>query len=673
MSDINIPGVSSRFNTNKIVEDLLKVEKAPLTKMEARAEKLESDKTIWQNLKTRISELTTQCASLYNYDNPFGERVVSSSDDAVTATAVRNADLTEHAIKVIQTAAADKLISSPIDENTKIPAGHYVFKIGEKDVSYFFNGGSPKVFVDGLNRRSPDLLRAQIIQSKPGEHVILLESKLTGAANTIDFKNDAADLAQQIGWIRKTEQSPSQIQGEPVFVGSFGSTNSYNISKTSEQCLINPREQITIPFTPKDESRLSMQIKVVDLSDSPSFQAAQKSFELGIIGSASFKDVTLTNEISLFPQDNIPHSSPDTSKEIISDTIRIYIEGDQGQRQIPLTEPAGTPQIISFSSAELNGPIRRIRIENDSRHYAVLLDSVFISDDSNETNNSGKRGVNAIETARDAIFEYDGIKLTRPNNRIDDVNDQITFTLNAPTANPVSLKVETNTETVKDKVIQFAYHYNKLIEDITVYTTRDEKVISELSYLDEAEKEEKKKILGALQGDITLIQVKNRLQEIINNSYDIQSPDQISMLFQLGIGSNLSAYSGYSAAKMRGYLEIDENKLEDAVRNHITDLEKIFGYDTNNDYITDNGIAFLLNQYLTSFSKQGGIIDGKIQTFNQQITQQEKNITNFNDRMEKKEADYKRQFGNMEAMYERLKDSSRALDSLNNSNNGNNK
>ena len=95
-------------------------------------------------------------------------------------------------------------------------------------------------------------------------------------------------------------------------------------------------------------------------------------------------------------------------------------------------------------------------------------------------------------------------------------------------------------------------------------------------------------------------------------------------------------------------------------------------YNTNNDYITDNGIAFLLNRYLSSFSKQGGIIDGKIQTFNQQITQQEKNITNFNDRMEKKEADYKRQFGNMEAMYERLKDSSRALDSLNSSN-GNNK
>ena len=239
------------------------------------------------------------------------------------------------------------------------------------------------------------------------------------------------------------------------------------------------------------------------------------------------------------------------------------------------------------------------------------------------------------------------------------------------TSNPVSLKVETNAEAVKDKIIEFAYNYNKLIEDINIYSTRDEKVLDELSYLEPAEREEKEKVLGVLQGDVTLIQTKNRLQQIVNNSYDIQSPDQISMLFQLGIGSNLSAYSGYSASRMRGYLEIDETKLDEAVRNNINDLQKIFGFDTNNDYITDNGIAFLMNEYLTSFSQQGGIIDGKIQTYDRQIAQQERDITNFNDRMEKKEADYKRQFGNMEAMYERLKDSSRALDSLNTNNRNN--
>lgn len=671
MSDINIPGVTSRFNTNKIVEDLMKVEKAPLTKMEARAEKLESDKTIWQNLRTRISDLSNQCASLYNYDNPFGERVVSSSNDAVTATAVRNADLTEHTVKVIQTASADKLISLPVSPDSKIPAGHYIFRIGEKEISYFFNGGNPKVFVDGLNRRAQNLLRAQIIQARPGEQVILLESKITGAANTIRFEGDTIELANQIGWIQSATAASPAASREPVPVGAFERSNPYNLSKTADECLINPREHISVPVNSEGEKTLSFTLRVIDLSaTSEAYRKTQEPFRPGIIGSASFKDVTLTNEISLFPQQPTSPSSSPLSRETPSESIRVYIEGADGERQIPLTEPTGSPQLISLSSAESNGKFRSIRIENDSHQYAVILGDAFLTENNTQARQSEK-GVNAIETARDAVFEYDGIKLTRPVNKIDDVNDQITFTLNAPTADPVSLKVETDVETVKDKVIEFAYHYNKLLEDINVYTTKDDKVISELSYLDDTEKEAKKELLGTLQGDITLIQIKNRLQQIINNSYDIQSPNQISMLFQLGIGSNLSAYSGYSASKMRGYLEIDENKLNDSVRNHIEDLEKIFGYDTNNDYITDNGIAYLLNQYLASFSKQGGIIDGKIQTFDQQITQQEKSITNFNERMEKKEADYKRQFGNMEAMYERLKDSSRALDSLNSGNNNN--
>ena len=91
----------------------MKVEKVPLTTMESRVEELQTDKAVWQNLRTRISALSNQCASMYNYDNPFAERIVSSSDNAVTATAVRNADLTEHSVRVIQTAAADKLLSSP--------------------------------------------------------------------------------------------------------------------------------------------------------------------------------------------------------------------------------------------------------------------------------------------------------------------------------------------------------------------------------------------------------------------------------------------------------------------------------------------------------------------------------------------------------------------------------
>lgn len=645
----------------------MKVEKVPLTTMESRVEELQTDKAVWQNLRTRISALSNQCASMYNYDNPFAERIVSSSDNAVTATAVRNADLTEHSVRVIQTAAADKLLSSPLSKKTEIPAGHYVFAAGNKNVSYFFNGGNPKSFVDGLNRRAPDFLRAQIVQTTPDEQVILLESKLTGAANALRFEGDAKQLAESIGWISPQAISNTETQKNSVSVAAFTQSNPYQVSHSPDTCLVNPKEIISIPLNTENEQQISLKVKTVDLSQTPAFQANKKPFEMNIIGTASFEDVTLTNEVSLLPenfnQDSVSSNvSPDES-------IFLTVETPEGDRRIPWPKSPTSNEELSLVLDELNGSAKSLRIENQSDQFALILGEVTVSQA--PKNETSQRSANAIETARDAIFEYDGIKLTRPVNQIADVNDQITFTLNAPTSNPVSLKVETNAEAVKDKIIEFAYNYNKLIEDINIYSTRDEKVLDELSYLEPAEREEKEKVLGVLQGDVTLIQTKNRLQQIVNNSYDIQSPDQISMLFQLGIGSNLSAYSGYSASRMRGYLEIDETKLDEAVRNNINDLQKIFGFDTNNDYITDNGIAFLMNEYLTSFSQQGGIIDGKIQTYDRQIAQQERDITNFNDRMEKKEADYKRQFGNMEAMYERLKDSSRALDSLNTNNRNN--
>ena len=665
MPDITIPGVSSRFNTDKIVEDLMKVEKIPLTKMEARVEELEADKNVWRNLQNRISTLSAQCTSMYNYDNPFAERVVSSSDNAVTATAVRNADLTEHLVKVIQTAAGDKLITSPIEQDSKIPAGHYVFAIGEKDVSYFFNGGSPKSFVDGLNRRSSDLLRAQIIQARPGEQVILLESRLTGADNAIRFEGDAKQLAEHLGWIRPVRQSDG-LRTTSVDLSPYTQSNPYRIQYPDSGCLLNPGESISVAIESGNAESLLIRLKTVDLSENPDFKSGKKPFSMDIIGTATFKSVTLLNETSVLP-DEISSGFP-SEAETPAETVFITVKGSSDSRKMPLIRSVGDTEEWTLSLSEFGEIPHSVFMENRSERLAVAVESISISERTGSSGNADERGVNAIETARDAVFEYDGIKLTRPVNQINDVNDQITFTLNAPTSEPVSLKVGTNAEAVKDKIIEFTYNYNKLIEDINIYSTRDEKILDELSYLEPAEREEKEKVLGILQGDVTLIQTKNRLQQIVNNSYDIQSPDQISMLFQLGIGSNLSAYSGYSAARMRGYLEIDEAKLDEAVRNNINDLQKIFGFDTNNDYITDNGIAFLMNEYLTSFSQQGGIIDGKIQTYDRQIAQQERDITNFNDRMEKKEADYKRQFGNMEAMYERLKDSSRALDSLNTNN-----
>ncbi|MDR2370673.1 MAG: flagellar hook protein, partial [Treponema sp.] len=92
MSDIYVPGVKSRFNTEKLIEDLMKVERAPRDRVEKNVESLETSKGYWQEVGRRISSLRDSSQQLYSFQNPFNERRASSQDESViTASATREA------------------------------------------------------------------------------------------------------------------------------------------------------------------------------------------------------------------------------------------------------------------------------------------------------------------------------------------------------------------------------------------------------------------------------------------------------------------------------------------------------------------------------------------------------------------------------------------------------
>ncbi|MDR0447743.1 MAG: hypothetical protein LBH07_03655, partial [Treponema sp.] len=55
MSDIYLPGVKSRFNTEKLIEDLMKVERIPRDRAEKQIETFQTEKGYWQELGRRIS------------------------------------------------------------------------------------------------------------------------------------------------------------------------------------------------------------------------------------------------------------------------------------------------------------------------------------------------------------------------------------------------------------------------------------------------------------------------------------------------------------------------------------------------------------------------------------------------------------------------------------------
>ena len=73
MSDISIPGVTNKYNTEKIIKGLVNAEKIPLTRMERDRDTLKKRKTVWQDLNRRLSTLRDDAKQLYGFQNPFEE------------------------------------------------------------------------------------------------------------------------------------------------------------------------------------------------------------------------------------------------------------------------------------------------------------------------------------------------------------------------------------------------------------------------------------------------------------------------------------------------------------------------------------------------------------------------------------------------------------------------
>jgi flagellar hook-associated protein 2 len=204
--------VKSRFNTEKLVENLMKVERIPRERTEKNIETQEVRKTYWKDLGTRITSLRESARFLFSFQNPFNDRVaVSSDEDSITARATREAVEQEYRFNVKQLAQADRFLSPPLDEKMKIEAGNYAFSVGKEEISVNFRGGSLREFAEALNRRGRDKIGASLITVQPGTKSLLIESKVTGAENRLGFSGDAELLAIKLGILEQTNDSRRTI------------------------------------------------------------------------------------------------------------------------------------------------------------------------------------------------------------------------------------------------------------------------------------------------------------------------------------------------------------------------------------------------------------------------------------------------------------------------------
>ena len=699
MADISIPGVSNKYRSNETVEGLMKIERIPLTREQETLELYETQQVAWRDINQRMSELRSSAKSLYSFENPFNNKLADSSDErAVTAEPGRDASFGSFKIDVIAPATADRFISDESDKKATVPAGVYSYQIGEKTVSMKWKGGKLADFVTSLNKRGGKNLKASLVNVNSDKQSLLLESLVTGKENRIIFKDDALSYAIETGMLQKSTKSiitfaqdkselslpkSEQIESEQ----GLPELSLDGVEERDGKSYLAPRSAIEIKIPDEiladKDSIISFSVLAENLEHdiTENLQAepvaeeidegAFSEPELPPAGSITFSGVTIFNNPANTFLDEISEPEEMVQIDPIFDDSFVFLKSADGTEtffdisQFPIDSETGETQ-VSFPLKDYPDTVSIIiRNRNTGRSVAVSP----MKAEPSKKDDFDYEPVHPITEAADAVFKYEGITITRASNSVDDVIPHVTLHINEATEKTATINIKPDKEAAKNALITFIGKYNQTLAEMNILSQNKPELIAELEYLSDDEKESETKKLGLFQSDYSLSSGKTSLQRALSGNYPYSDDAEITMLSQIGISTNASgAGGGYNASQIRGYLEVDEKKLDSSLENHLDAIKNLFGYDSDGDLIIDSGIGFLVDKQMAAWVQSGGLIASRTATLDTKIQSSKKKIATLETQLKSKESELKRKYAQMEGSLNSLQSQSTSIDNTFNRN-----
>lgn len=684
MAGINIPGVTNQYNTNETVEKLMQIERIPLTREQKTLDSYKAQQDAWRSVNRKMTELRDSVKTLYSFDNPFNNKITSSTEEyAITADATRKATYESFKVDVIQPATADRFLTSELDSDTKVPAGTYTYKINDKSITMRWKGGSLQDFSNALNRRGGELLKTRVIGASKGKKTLSIESQKTGSENRLTFEDDAKTFAESSGMIIRVKPKTIEfgtnrndyrnIQPETPEQERLPQISAANLKISGENVVVPPRGgyALSIPETVLGTpgTHIQFAIKKQDATDITVALNKQESRPVfPDSGTATFKDVTIRNapiDASLPPE---PEKKIKPLDPISTSDVLFVKMKDGSEKHI------STPGLLSGEETKIDISLNDYKnidslvIKNRNTGISLSVTSVSAL---NPSENRGFVPQHAISSADDAIIKYEGITIRRPTNTIDDVVPEVTLNVFDKTEKTATIAVKPDVESAKEALITFVGKYNQSLAEINILSQNKPEIVEELDYLSSDEKKEKQEKLGMFSTDSSLTSLKSALQTAASANYKFDEDAKITMLSQIGIATNATNYSGYTPSKLRGYLEIDEKKLDSELEKHLDDVRNMFGYDSDGDLIIDSGIGYKLDKQLTAYVQSGGVFAMKTSSLDARIKSSEQKIARLETQMDDKEAELRTKYGQMEGALNSLESQQNTIKNFSNSGNNN--
>jgi len=684
MSDVYVPGVRSRFNTEKTIEDLMNLERIPKERVERNIENLQVQKGYWQEVGRRINAVRDSARFLYSFQNPFNNRIaLSSNEAAITASTTRETAEQSYTFTVKQTAQADRFLSQPLDEKMRVNAGNYKFSVGNDEVTIDFRGGTLKDFVDTINRRGKDKIAANLFAVQSGTKSLLIESKVTGAQNRLDFSGDAVELVTSIGMMEKGNDTRMEISVDENTVRK-GNQSAASYAINEGVLKMPPQSSAALPLGLSLSADSTVMLKLETLTKtSDNFIIIPQPPPGPSIpsGSVTYGGITVNNEPSAAP---LPEWKPPAAPQRHDDmaVLSLVFSDGSSAKLPPITDSANfTSRQYLLSDVAQGRTIASLNIDNTNTHREISLNNIEIFDPMSTS--GGLKPLNAVSVARDAVITMEGIEIKRPNNNIDDLIPGLTINVRGISEKPVDLNIKADVEGIKEAIISFVGNYNRLMAEINVLTARssysgaglktnvDDTILNELTYLTAEEKTEMRNRLGAFNGDITLTNIRNNMMRTVSSPYPTSLERELSMLAQIGISTNVERSGGYNPSQLRGYLQIDEKVLDAALETKVPVIKQLFASDTTGDLLMDTGVAFNIDTLVKPFVETGGIISLKTSTIDSRINQDERRVSTLDRQLAAKEQELRVQYARMESAYARMEQMSNSLDNFSQQNKNN--
>lgn len=255
------------------------------------------------------------------------------------------------------------------------------------------------------------------------------------------------------------------------------------------------------------------------------------------------------------------------------------------------------------------------------------------------------------QTAQQAVVFIDGLKVVSDSNTFDKAINGVTLNLNEvsqtsyagtaedgvdpwewadpPVYSSSEMRVEPDTDALKEKLTTFVTSYNKAMNWIN--SGYDEFGGSEATTDKDGEEVE---LLGSvLRGDASINGVKRGLQSLLTNVVDTSG--SFSILSQIGI-----------TTQMDGTLRQDNVKMDAALADNYDDVASLLSGKDDVD-----GVMKKFNYYLLDItSTSSGLYANKKQSYDQTISRLDDNLSQMEPRMAKKEKLLRAQFNAMEQL-----------------------